>query len=641
MKIIKKCFKLFILSFILFILAHLIVFGYAKLRPKVNLKNANNVLLYDNDNNLFFEGNGQNEWIALNEMSPHIINATIAIEDKNFYQHFGFDYLRILKSLYKNIKAKKIVEGASTITQQYAKNIYLNFNKNWKRKLEEVWLTFKIESHYKKDEILEGYLNTINYGNGVYGIENAAHYYFDKSAADLTMGEATMLAGIPKSPNNYSPLNDEYEAKKRQLVVLNSMVKNNYLSALEKDITYNEILTYIGKKKKYNLATLMYYQDAVMKELETIQTIPSSLIKTNGLKIYTYFDLEAQTKLEESIKLNLKENPEIQVAAVMVKPKKGEIIALTGGQDYLKSQFNRATDSKRQVGSTMKPFLYYAALENGFTASTTFLSEPTTFTFSDNSTYAPNNYGNIYGNKPISLAAALSFSDNIFAIKTHLFLGEETLVDIVKRVGIKEKVEPHPSLPLGTEEINIIDFLTGYNTLANLGDKIELRLIKKIVDNNGNTLYTNKNETTAVLNKNITFILNELLANCSDYTMVDYATPTCLVIAPKIKNKYALKTGSTSYDSWVVGYNQDILMGVWNGYDQNKNIGTGETKYSRLIWADTISNYFKDKKNNWYEMPPNVIGTLVNPISGELVTEKSKKKKILYYIKGTEPLSKN
>lgn len=638
MKKIKFLLKSFLFFIIFFILIHIIAFGCAKLTPKIDLKTVNNVLLYDCNNNLFFEGSGQKEWISLNNMSKHIINATIATEDKHFYHHFGFDYFRIIKSFYKNIMAKKIVEGASTITQQYVKNIYLNFKKNWKRKIEESWLTFKMESHYSKDQILEGYLNTINYGNGVFGIENAAKYYFDKSAADLTIGEAAMLAGIPKSPDNYSPLNDELEAKKRQLIVLNSMSKNEYITETEKDIAYNEELIYIGKKEKYNLSTLMYYQNAVMKELETIQTIPDSLIKTSGLKIYTNLDIKAQTILEESINNNLKNNQEIQVAAVMVKPKTGEIIALTGGRNYSKSQFNRATDSKRQVGSTMKPFLYYAALENGFTASTSFLSEPTTFTFSDNSTYSPNNYGNIYANKSISLAAALAFSDNIFAIKTHLFLGEETLVDIIKRTGIKEKIEPHPSLPLGTEEINIIDFLTGYATFANLGDKVELHLIKKIEDNKGNILYEKKEERINVLNKSITYIINELLSNCYDYTLIDYASPTCIVIAPKITKKYALKTGSTSYDTWVVGYNQDILMGVWNGYDENKNMGTGETKFSRLIWADTVENYLKDTETKWYDLPHNIIGTLVDPISGELATKKTKKKKILYYIKGTEPL---
>lgn len=229
------------------------VYLVAKVTPKIDINKINNVFLYDKDENLFFQGNGKNEWISLNEMSPHIINATISIEDKNFFSHAGFDYLRILKSFYKNTKAGKYVEGASTITQQYAKNLFLDFDKKWQRKIEEAWLTVEIETHYTKEEIIEGYLNTINYGNGVFGIENASKYYFDKSAATLTLAEASMLAGIPKSPDNYSPLNDELEAKKRQSIILSSMVKNGYITEEEKNEAFNIQLTYIGKKEKYNL----------------------------------------------------------------------------------------------------------------------------------------------------------------------------------------------------------------------------------------------------------------------------------------------------------------------------------------------------------------------------------------------------
>ncbi|HHT37980.1 MAG TPA: PBP1A family penicillin-binding protein [Mollicutes bacterium] len=609
----------------------------AKFTSKIDIRNANSVFLYDNNENLFFQGNGKKEWISLNKMSKHIINATISIEDKNFYHHVGFDYLRIIKSLYENAKSRKYVQGASTITQQYVKNLYLDFDKRWDRKIEEAWLTIKMEVKYSKDEILEGYLNTINYGNGVFGIENAARYYFDKSAADLTLAEASMLAGIPNSPNNYSPLNDELEAKKRQHVILTSMVNNNYITEEEKKEAFDTKLTYIGKKEKYNLSTLMYYQDAVMKELYNIKYIPSSLIETGGLKIYTNLNIEAQTILENAINNNLKENQDMQIASVVVEPKTGKIIALTGGRDYQKSQFNRATQSKRQVGSTIKPFLYYAALENGFTSSTTFLSEPTVFTFGENDSYAPNNYGQLYPNKPISMAAAIAFSDNIYAVKTHLFIGEDVLVKTMKRVGVKEKLNPNASLPLGTGELNIIDFLTGYNTIANEGVKVDLHLINKITDANDNVIYEHKNNEEAVLDKNITYILNDLLTTTYDYNMLDYSTPTCLNISAKISNKWALKTGTTDFDAWTVGYNKDLLVGVWTGYDDNKLLASGESKYSKNIWVDTAEGYLKNKEVNWYEMPENVVGTLVNPINGNINDKTSNKKRILYYLRGSEP----
>lgn len=624
-------------SAILFIFA---VYFFAKITPKIDINKVSSVFLYDKDNNMFFQGNGRKEWISLSEVSPYIIDATISIEDKNFYTHAGFDYLRIIKSLYKNAKAKKYVQGASTITQQYAKNLYLDFDKKWQRKIEEAWLTVKMEMHYSKDEILEGYLNTINYGNGILGIENASKYYFDKSAADLTLAESSMLAGIPRSPNNYSPLNNEKEAKKRQSVILNSMMENGYITKEEQEEALNTILAYVGKKEKYNLVTLMYYQDAVMKELKNLKSIPASLLETGGLKIYTNLDIKAQTALETAIINNLEDNQEIQVASVMVEPTTGKIIALTGGRDYEKSQFNRSTQSKRQVGSTMKPFLYYAAIENGFTASTTFLSEPTVFTFGEKQDYAPKNYAELYPNKPISMAAAIAYSDNIYAVKTHLFLGEDLLVETMKRAGVKEKLNPVPSLPLGTGEMNIIDFSSGYTTLANEGQKNDLHLIEKVTSMNGDIIYQHISQTEEVLDKNVTYIVNDLLTTSYDYNMIDYNSPSCIAIAPRIKHKWAIKSGTTDTDGWTIGYNNGLLVSVWVGYDDNKQLLKGESKHSKNIWVDTAESYSKDKEESWYQMPLGVVGVLMNPIDGTLATEKSKKKRIMYYLKGSEPTIK-
>ncbi|MDD2469834.1 MAG: transglycosylase domain-containing protein [Bacilli bacterium] len=640
MKTIKWLSIIGIFSIFSFIFIHLLAYTCARITPKFDIRNVNSVFLYDSDEELFFQGNGQKEWISLNEMSPYVIQATISVEDKNFYHHVGFDYPRILKSVYENTKAKKYVQGASTITQQYVKNLYLDFDKNWQRKFEEAWLTVEMEAHYSKDEILEGYLNTINYGNGVLGIENASKYYFDKSASDLNLAEASMLAGIPKSPNNYSPLNDELEAKKRQYIVLTCMTGNKYITEKEMNEAFSKELIYIGKKEKYNLSTLMYYQDAVMRELKNLNYVPQSLLETGGIKIYTNLDIKAQTVLENAMNNNLKDNSDLQVAVVVVEPTTGKILALTGGRDFQKSQYNRAIQSKRQVGSTMKPFLYYAALENGFTASSTFLSEPTVFTFAEGKTYAPQNYAKLYPNKPIAMPAALSYSDNIYAVKTHLFLGEDLLVETMKRVGVKEKLEPHPSLPLGTEELNILDFLQGFNTLANEGVKTELYFIDKILDMEGNVIYEHHNNEDTVLNKNITYILNDLLTTSYDYNMIDYSTPTCLTINRKIVNKWAIKTGSTDTDTWTIGYNKHLLVGVWLGYDDNQKIEVADNKSSKNIWVETAEAYVNDKEISWYQMPENVVGALINPIDGTLANGKSNKKRISYYVRGSEPLAK-
>ncbi len=610
------------------------LYFYAKTRPKLAIDSANGYYLYDNKGEIF---NGKDEeWIDLDDISPYLINATIAVEDKNFYDHRGFDFLRIAKALFNNLKSGSRKEGASTITQQYAKNLFLDFDKTWKRKITEAWLTIQLESHYSKEEILEGYLNTINYG-GVYGIGRASEYYFGKSASDLTLAEASILAGIPKSPSNYSPIQNEEAAKGRQNIILNAMVKNNYISEEEMEEAKNTELSYVGNLNQNNSKVLMYYQDAVLKELETISSIPSSFLSTGGLKIYTTLDQEAQKILEESMDKNLEKNEEIQIASVMMNPNDGSILAILGGRDYNKSQFNRVTSSKRQVGSTMKPFLYYTALESGFTASTTFTSEKTVFTFSGDKTYSPENYANLYANKNISLAAAIAYSDNIYAVKTHLFLGEENLVEFASRLGISEELDSIPSLALGTNEINIMNMMQGYATFANEGNKIKPHYITKVEDAHGNTLYEFKEENDNILNRSHVYILNELLRNCYNKNFVDYTYPTCSSIASRITKKYAIKTGTTETDNWIFGYNKDVLLGTWVGYDSDKQTDNDDSLMMKYFWVDVMEKYLKDKEDNWYETPNNVVGVFVDPISGEVATEETKNKTLFYYIKGTQP----
>ena len=216
MKKTKTLLKIFIFFVVFICILFSSIFVYIKLSPKLDLKKTNNITFYDKNNKVFYRGNGSKEWVKLKNIDKNLINATISVEDKRFYKHNGFDYIRILKSVYNNMKNKNIVEGGSTITQQYARNLYLDFDRNWSRKFKEAFLATKMEINYSKDEILEGYLNTINYSNGVLGIQNASKYYFNKDAKDLTLAEASMLAGIPGSPQEYSPINHPKNAKKRQ-----------------------------------------------------------------------------------------------------------------------------------------------------------------------------------------------------------------------------------------------------------------------------------------------------------------------------------------------------------------------------------------------------------------------------------------
>lgn len=631
MKRIKNYIKYFITFSLILSIIYFGIYLFAYIN-KLELKDNNSYYLYDSKSELI--NSTTDQFINLDNISPNLINATISIEDKNFYKHQGFDYFRIIKSLWVNITSGKTLQGASTITQQYAKNLFLDFDKTWERKIKEAWLTVRMESQYEKNEILQGYLNTINYG-GIYGIENASYYYFNKSASNLTLAEASILAGIPKSPSNYSPLINLKAAKDRQKLVLEAMYKNNFITEDEMKEAYNTELNFYGYLSNNNLNTINYYIDAVYNELESID-IPNSFLETGGLKIYTTLDMNSMELLDNSIKENFT-NEDMQMSSIIMNPNTGEILALAGGTDYNKSQFNRAISSKRQVGSTLKPFLYYTALENGFTESTTFTSEETTFLFSDNQTYSPSNYNNKYANKDITMAAAIAYSDNIYAVKTHLFLGEEALVETLKRVGITSDVSAIPSLALGSEELSLIEMIKAYSTFASLGYKVEPHFIRKIEDSNGNILYEYKDTKEQVLNSSLVYIVNEILTNTYNYNFVDYTYPTCYDMSNKLSNKYSIKTGTTDTDNLIFGYNKDIVIGLWSGYDDNRKTGSGDGKYIKNIWADVIEKYFKNKETSWYDVPDNVVGVLVDPISGEVASDNTKNKTMFYYIKGTEP----
>ena len=639
MKFIKRLFKLFMFFIVIMIIGVIGCFLYVKFSPDVIINSANKITIYDHANVSFFSGSDDSQWVSLDDVSDNLINATIYTEDKNFYKHFGFDFLRIIKAMYNNIITHSTSQGASTITQQYAKNLFLDFDKTWKRKWDEAWYTLRIEAKYSKTEILEGYLNTINYGHGKYGIESASNFYFDKSSKDLSLAEASLLAGIPKSPSNYSPLIDMDASKSRQLLVLNSLVRNGIITEYERDLAYNEDIKIVGNNEYKELSSLNYYHDAVMSELKNIDTIPSNYSEVGGLKIYTNFDYDAQKILEENVKDTFPEDSTLQTASVIMRPDTGGIIALVGGRDYNTSTYNRAISSKRQVGSTMKPFLYYAALENGFTASTAFISERTTFPLDNGKTYSPKNYNEVYGDKAISMAAAIAYSDNIYAVKTHLFLGTDTLINMARRIGIKEELDEVPSLPLGTNEINIISMASAYSAFANFGYKVEGHIINKVVSGNGDVLYENSNSKDLVLNPSLVYILNNMLTTPYDSQYVDYNYPTAVNLSGKLTHTYALKSGTTNGDNWNIGFNRDVLCAVWVGYDDNSDLTKSDYKYAQNIWYKTMEALEEgiNDEDVWYEKPSNVVGVLVEPISGKPAEVGSENAKVMYFLKGTEP----
>lgn len=637
LKVIKFLIKL---SLFLFIIGCVCISGlyiYAYFTPSISIGTANSLYIYDNKDNIIYEGSNNSEWVALKDIDRDFVTYIINAEDKYFYYHKGFDIPRIIKVMIDNIKAGKITAGASSISQQYVKNLFLTFDQTWERKIREAFLTIRLETHYSKDEILEGYLNTIYFGNGIYGVKDAAQYYFNKDISDLSNEEAIMLACIPKSPNNYNPIANKEAAKNRFEILSNMLYENEIIDYnVYNSLDFNNLNIY-GKHSSNNLETLMYYQDAVLDELYDIESIPNDLIDAGGLRIFTNLDMDTQKVMEESINTHMKDD-KTQVASIIIDPKTYKVLALAGGRNYSKSQFNRVTQSKRQVGSTIKPFLYYAALEQGLTPSSTFKSEKTTFVFSEDKKYSPTNYGDNYANKDISMTAALSYSDNIYAVKTHLFLGEDKLVNTLNKAGLKANLSPNPSLALGAEEINMLDYANAYTTFANGGMKGEIYFINRVEDMNGNILYEHKTEEYQALDNRLTFILNEMMTSTYNYSFVDYNSPTILYLNGKLSRKYAIKSGTTDNDYWISGYNKDALMLVWAGNDYNETVDKSYSKIIKNIWLDTIEYYLHDKDTDWYTMPEGVVGVTMDPISGKY---DPKSNTLFYFLDGTQNLYLN
>ena len=536
-------------------------------------------------------------------------DAFVAIEDKRFYKHKGIDYKGLFRAFFNNIKSFSFKEGASTITQQYARNLFLTMDKTWKRKLSEMMIALNLESKYTKEEILEGYLNSIYFDHGIYGVEDAAMYYFGKKSSELTLLEAVSIAAIPKGPTIYSPIKNPINNKSRRELILKEMKEDKKITENEYEKALMEELKFIGINKVKEETLAPYFQDYVLNELKEITYLKDYAYK--GLIVETTLDLTLNNYITS--KINNRIDNDLETSIVVMNPSNGEILSIIGGKSYKESSYNRAVLAKRQPASTIKPFLYLTALENGFTSSTTFTSEKTTFYINKNQ-YTPRNFNDSYPDSEISLAYALAVSDNIYAVKTHLFLGMEKLKNTLEVFGLKN-VPQIPSLALGTSEVTNIDWISCYQVLANEGKKIKPFVIKKITTMDGEILYEHKSSSFTCADKSDVYILNELMNNIFDSSIIYNTRPTGVAISSRLTNKFAAKSGSTDTDNWMIGYNKDLLVSIWTGYDDNRLISKKTDKLiCKYLFADIVEEYFKN--TTWYQTPDDVIAVKLNPITG-------------------------
>lgn len=567
------------------------------------------IKLYDNQNNLYYSSY-QSDYVTLNEVSDDFINAIIAIEDHRFYEHKGFDIIGIARAIKVNVFSDDI-QGASTITQQYARLMYLTNEKTWNRKLNEAFLAIRLEMHYDKDTILEGYINTVYFGHGIYGISKASKYYFDKEPSELDLNEASMLAGVINGPEYYSPFNDMEAAKERQLLVLDAMVTYGYIDENTANDAYETAFVLNDHASKTIENSYAYYKDTVLDELDELGFLTDSYI-SQGLNVETSLDVSIQDTLEDTVSEALEGMDELEVASLIVDHN-ANVLALVGGTDYTTSQFNRATSSSRQIGSTMKPLLYYIALENGFTPITKFKSEATTFQLENGETYSPSNFNDKYANDDITLAQAIAVSDNTYAVKTHLFLGENALVNFLNQFGYTH-ISPHPSLALGTLNTNIYELASPYVTISNEGIYNDIHTITKITNNNGDILYEYTPTNQQLLNQDTCLILSQLLTSPFHEEFSTYASAT--MVNYQVNTTFAVKTGTTAYDSLCIGYNPNYTILSWCGYDDNREMTLQtQTRIPKILFQ-TMANYLQED-DIWYEPTDSIEQVPIDPITGE------------------------
>lgn len=546
-------------------------------------------------------------------------NAVVAVEDKRFYQHHGIDIESIMRALWTDIQAGKIVEGGSTITNQLAKNLYLTPERTIQRKFIEAVYTIKLEMRYSKDEILTMYLNQIYLGHGTYGCEVASRLYFGKSAKDLTLPEAALLAGIIRSPENYSPYNDLELSIQRRNLVLDLMAQQGYITQAQADAAKKADVKLAGLPK----STGQYFVDYVVSQIKSSLPDVAANLYRGGYQIYTTLDLNMQKAAEAAFarympkgQKDSKGITQPQGALVAIDPSNGYIKALIGGRDWSETQLNRAYQVRRQPGSAFKIFLYTAVIDKGHPITETKMCEPVEYPGrTSGEKYVPRDFGSQpYHYAPLNIRQAIAISDNVVATRWISEIGPSTVAQYARLMGIKSPLDQSIPLALGASEVSPLEMAVGAATLSAGGIRPEPLAILKIVDAKGNVIMENRPKRTAVLDPGTAYIMTSLLKSVLGPGGTGEGLAGFLGGRPA-----AGKTGTTDgyREAWFVGYTKELACAVYVGWDNREKAlsGTGGT-VAGPIWASFISQSLKNQPFRDWTPPDNVVWAKVCDQSG-------------------------
>jgi penicillin-binding protein 1A len=517
------------------------------------------------------------EVVPLNRISPNLKRALLAIEDDRFYYHQGVNLTGVGRALSANFKKGGVSQGGSTITMQLIKNLFLSQKQQFSRKLAEAVLSIRLEQIFRKDEILEMYLNQVYWGHNNYGVETAAQSYFNKHASDLNLAEGAMMAGAIAAPEKYSPFINYKVSKKRQEQVLARLVELGWITPAEEKKA-KEYKLKLGKIKTWQTSRLPYVTDAAIEELN--QRFGRETVRKGGMRIQTTIDYNFQIAAEKVVQ-NAYERlgrSKYQISLVAVDPRTHFIKAMVGGVDYKKSNFNRAMYANRQPGSSFKPFVYYTAFATGkFSPESTVYDGPVRYR-DGSGYYSPRNYGGGYSGN-MSVRSALMNSTNVPAVKMGKEVGLDKVIQTCRTLGIKSPIEPVVSLPLGAVGVTPVEMASAFATFASNGWQSETTTILRVTDSEGNILLDNTPQPQLVLNSWATAQINSALQSVVSSGTGKEAYPG---------RPAAGKTGTTSSerDVWFVGYVPQLAASVWIGKDDFTPLGQGVTggTFAAPIW---------------------------------------------------------
>lgn len=570
-------------------------------------------------------------WVPIARIPPIVRDAFIANEDHNFYYHHGVDFGGIIRAAYEDIVHHRIVQGASTITQQLARGLFLSDQQTISRKIQEALLAMEIERYYTKDEILERYLNLIYLGSGAYGVDAAAHTYFGRGVGDLGIGQAALLAGLVAAPSDYSPYVNLKLARERQRHVLDRMADSGYITRAQAIAAREAPLQLVGERP----AGLQGFHEPWFTTYAVAQLeheFGKQATYEGGLQVYTTVDPRMEKLAQQAVDWGLREGRLEGIGAdegalVAIRPSTGEILAMIGGKHFsLDNQFNRAWQAHRQPGSSFKAYLYTAAIDSGMTPTTVVDDSPVSYPMGDGTTWSPQDDDHSYMG-PITLRVALAQSRNIVAVKLLQMVGVDRVIQYAHRMGVRSPLDPNLSLALGTSVVTPLDQASGYSTLANQGVHITPSPFRIIKDSLGNTVLNDQYpEQTEVVSAGTAYVMTTMLED-----VIKHGTgyPNAIIGRPA-----AGKTGTTSdfRDAWFVGYTPDLVTAVWIGNDDYKPMNES---YGGDIPARIWARFMK--------------GALVNVAKHDFVFPGDEVKKVAscgggygpyeYYLDGTQPVT--